>query len=520
MVGPTAPLPRPAPTAHPTTTTATTTTGTTHAPVSGAPVKTPTATLPPAGDGVDTPQPAPAPQAAPANTGLPRPGGMTAAQRATAISHSRLYQSLDPAVRQQVDVVLQRIQQSGSAVDMLSFQRILGSAFWAQASPAEQLEMAKLAQQIPLHDVDAQSSEQGRGVRSPMMALAEMSERSLNGRPMLLDRAHGGGTLVHHLSDMSERLGRLPANDPILRQTGMSASDIVGGAILEINDSGRIGQGNVGTCAATSIQLSLIERQPAEYIRLVTDLAVTGHATAANGATLDRVPSSIPPSPGNMRTVSERLFQSSVLDYANGDTRYEIGTKVSTREVPAVEAQPLWAMILEAIFFFPVLFILMAVKVTQETRETTEQNTGLYDAQIARGGSAVFGRPWRTHGGGASGAAELTAYRPDGRFEGETVQVSMRWCRSGEMHGYHALRLERIDPPATNPRMVYLHNPWGSEPGRERGSAIRPGQEPAGVVWAEPEKGIVAVPYDDFVNRLSGWTGDVQVGTELLEPGY
>jgi hypothetical protein len=435
---------------------------------------------------------------------------MTAAERRAAVQRSRIYLTQPPIVRTLIDTAIANIVHNGNAVDMLNLQRVIGSPFMAKASDVEKGEIFTLARLLPLHDVDTQSAEQGRGVTSPLAALAEMSERSLDGIPLLQTKAHDGETLGHHLFGFGQSTAALVPKHPLCRETGLDPGDILGGLLLEVNDTGRVAQGNVGTCASTSLQLGLIERRPAEYVRLVSGIAIKGQVFAANGDKLMRVPISLPPSPGNLRTVTERLFQSAILDYGNGDEKqYTVGVKNMSQEVAAIDTQPGWLIFVQALFLFPLL-ISALVKVTQRWQETTETNTGMFNGEIQRAGCALTGGPWDVHEGGTTGAAKLLIHEPSGRFESDMAQVSMRWSKKGEMHSFHALRLERVDPPGTTPRMVYLHNPWGSDASKKPGQPlVGEGQEPHEVVWSEPQRGIVAIPYDAFVQRLEAWTAPV-----------
>ncbi len=91
---------------------------------------------------------------------------------------------------------------------------------------------------------------------------------------------------------------------------------------------------------------------------------------------------------------------------------------------------------------------------------------------------------------------QLRDMKKDGDYEGEGVIVGMQWNDGG-----HALQLEKIiDDPNDPPPRAVLHNPWGSNPGAKKGDQV-PGAPP-GVVWEDPEKGLVAWPLDDFEENL------------------
>lgn len=434
---------------------------------------------------------------------------MTAEQRGAAITHSTLFQGLPPVVQADVRTAVTRIIAANSGVDMLSLQRVLASPFFTKASLAQRREMLSVINKMPLNPVDTRSSEQGIGGNRPLQALAMMAERSIDGTPMLLTTASDGSSLVHQLAEMTDKVGSLPPTDVMIKGSGLSGIDIVAGCILEVNDTGRVAQGNVGTCASTSIQIGLIEQRPAEYLRLCNGLLVDGTVKMVNGHALVRVPSSISPSPSNYRTPTERLFQSAVLDYGNGNEKeYSVRTEnIITSSNVAMEL-PVWAQILLSFFCFPSILILLCVETDHIDEATRETNSGMYDDEIQRSLQAIYGRPFETYPGSGTGAATfLYGMGNHGHFEDTLTLVSLKWSEKkasdkGELlHAYHALRLERMDPPDTTPRMVYMHNPWGSEPRKKKGEMVS-NNAPDSVIWEDPSRGIVAMPYDDFANRL------------------
>ena len=84
-----------------------------------------------------------------------------------------------------------------------------------------------------------------------------------------------------------------------------------------------INQNNRGTCAATSISHKLALEQPAEYARLVTDLATTGKSNLANGDTIQVPSPDVFQSDNSTRSDGERLLQSSLMDYAHPGFSYQ-----------------------------------------------------------------------------------------------------------------------------------------------------------------------------------------------------
>src|SRR5262249_25022110 len=71
-----------------------------------------------------------------------------------------------------------------------------------------------------------------------------------------------------------------------------------------------------------SMTHSLIEKNPAEYARLVTGLATTGQAQLANGDII-QPPSDAWGEDSSRRSVGERLLQSSLMNYGRPGGNYQ-----------------------------------------------------------------------------------------------------------------------------------------------------------------------------------------------------
>ncbi len=429
-------------------------------------------------------------------------GSQTAAQVAHDIRQSNVYANASPTEKAALEAVLQRLTTQGIADDVRALQKVLGSPFWSAASAADRNDMLTLFGQIPLQEVDKLSGAQGHGVRRATVALAEMATRNLHGAPMLLDHAHGGGTLVHELAHLGTGLGSTPASTEILQKTQLSPAMILAGTILEVNDSGRLAQGNVGTCTATTVTIILDEQNPAEYVRLASGILVNGYVKMRNGDKLFREPTAIAPTPGNSRTPSERLLQSAFMEY--GDSAdYQIRTKgneVEDVQVGTVyDELPTWVAVLSWILFLPAIIM----KLWPYT------HGGMACRQVDKVAEGVFGQDWSQRYSSAEGLWVLHANHsasnqvdwllkraPNGDFANDRITVGLDWASSA-----HMLKLEHIDPPGTRPRMVALHNPWGSYPFQSPGDPAF--GCPPKTIWVDPERGIIAMPLDEFERRLN-----------------
>jgi hypothetical protein len=138
------------------------------------------------------------------------------------------------------------------------------------------------------------------------------SDATSSSTPLLLQLDSKGQTLLHRLYELSTQ-PMLPA----FEQAGISRNEVVESVLNEVLHPGEINQSSKGTCAATSMQYMLVARQPAEFVRLMVGLvSPAGKVALANGETLKRVSDSIRPDT-SLRSVSERLFQSAMMDFSN-----------------------------------------------------------------------------------------------------------------------------------------------------------------------------------------------------------
>lgn len=104
---------------------------------------------------------------------------------------------------------------------------------------------------------------------------------------------------------------------------GLDATELAGNLIQEAAEPTAIQQGFVRTCAATTCQIQLAKRWPAEYARLVVGLASPkGEVAMANGEALTRKPFA---KTERDRADTGRLFQDALMEHANGpDEAYDV----------------------------------------------------------------------------------------------------------------------------------------------------------------------------------------------------
>lgn len=148
--------------------------------------------------------------------------------------------------------------------------------------------------------------------RNDPMARLALQVIAIEGRLTARPPSHDGKTLLQTLDEMTTQ--------PLAR--GLDRASLVSDLIQEIAVPSCIAQKDRGTCTVTSLQIMLAMTAPAEYARLVSGLATPGgRATLANGDTLPRLPGA-EQADGTPRTASSRLFQTAMMDYANGSDRY------------------------------------------------------------------------------------------------------------------------------------------------------------------------------------------------------
>jgi hypothetical protein len=158
---------------------------------------------------------------------------------------------------------------------------------------------------------------------------------------------------------------------PLHRRVRAPQSDIVFDVLSEICDPGiQINQGNAGTCAATSVQLLVTLRNPAEVARWARHLLNMNELSVvlANGQRMGIDTLAFDPTAWNAfhsRTYTERAIQAALMDYGNFRARYD-----ATRD-------------------------------TYITWLGAALGSGLWEFEITRTLEAIFNEPWEWEFGGA-----------------------------------------------------------------------------------------------------------------------
>ena len=130
-----------------------------------------------------------------------------------------------------------------------------------------------------------------------------------------------GKSLLANLSEL--------AKQPLAE--GIDRKALLADVIANVDDPITISQRQQNTCGPTTGQLMLARQQPSEYVRLAAGLASPeGSVQLQNGDTIKRE-ADWNDRPEDGRTLGNRLFQSSLMEYANG--KFDYSNVNDTRKV-------------------------------------------------------------------------------------------------------------------------------------------------------------------------------------------
>lgn len=121
------------------------------------------------------------------------------------------------------------------------------------------------------------------------------------------------GTLLSNLAALASQ----PLNAALIGHT--STEQLLASALGDVMNPNRVEQGNASACTVASMQFELVADEPAEYLRLLVGLTGTrGTAPMKGGGSLRIGPGDADPAALAGRSVSQAIFQSAALEYANG----------------------------------------------------------------------------------------------------------------------------------------------------------------------------------------------------------
>ena len=263
--------------------------------------------------------------------------------------------------------------------------------------------------------------------------LGQLGQREVDGKPALLDKASDGRPLVDHMHDLAKQT---PAAE--FKQHGISKQELLDSAIEEIADPGAINQSARGTCTVTSMQHMLTSRNPAEYARIMKGLtSEKGSVTLRNGDTIDRDEGSVAQDSAIQRSHTERVFQSSMMEYSNGSgSDYSNRTDKSTRTF--------FGKLNNNVFGED--FRKLSDKFLGTGIGRGIENSGLGFPEMRRGMSGLFGDRTQV----ATSLSDLKDVKRHGAV------LALKWSNDGA--SAHAVTFDRIEGDR-----VYFRNPWGRE---------------------------------------------------------
>ncbi|MBI3181411.1 MAG: hypothetical protein HYZ28_04650 [Myxococcales bacterium] len=286
--------------------------------------------------------------------------------------------------------------------------------------------------------------------------LRTLVDRQVNGRSAVIDADARGGMLIDHLASLAHGA---PLTSQIAHLNGTPRRELVNLLLAELANPGEINQSYRGTCTVTTLQYELVRRDPAEYARLMVGLmSPSGRVEMRNGDTLRRVGNSIAPDDARSRTITERLFQSAMMEYGNG-----VLLSYSNGRTIGDEAHTL-----------PLVRLPLGY--------------GLANANLANAYNAVFGGSHRAVAASTPEAKDALLGRLTQTRPGEAA-VSLRWGHSG-----HELNFERVAGGR-----VFLRNPHGFESGRAGRDSTDPFPH-----RVETSDGLISMTIDEFKRQLTG----------------
>lgn len=219
----------------------------------------------------------------------------------------------------------------------------------------------------------------------------------------------GQDTLLGQLS----RMNRQELGNDLDRQQLLS--DVV----QEVAVPSAVNQRSKGTCVPTSIEIQLLQTNPAEYVRLVGGLASTaGEVQTAGGDTLKVEPEALTDATG--RSISQRLLAPALMEVANGRADYDntedqhVGDGIDGQKgLTAAQAD----VLLESLYGRPFAFH------RTESAKEKEAGTDFVLSELEAGRSVVVGLKW------GEGGHKVLAVGTETRDGVEYVKVINPWGR-------------------------------------------------------------------------------------------
>ncbi len=143
--------------------------------------------------------------------------------------------------------------------------------------------------------------------------LAVMGSVFENVPEALSDKDAKGGTLLANLAQLASE----PLNASLTGHT--TTEELLSSVLHEVMNPNRVDQGSATTCTTASMQFELVADEPAEYARLMAGLCgPKGSVEMRGGGALRLGPGDADERARDGRSVSQAIFQSAAMEYANG----------------------------------------------------------------------------------------------------------------------------------------------------------------------------------------------------------
>lgn len=327
-------------------------------------------------------------------------------------------------VRKPIPSAVRTMEEPGNAF-RLNMERMVD----VDNKPLEDLKLSEL------------SSEQQAAYRNLATQLQDRPRARLSLQLLLLE---GKLTDPPHAKDGKDLLGTLGALSRQPLADGIDRQQLLAELIQEISVPASIAQNNKGTCSVTSIQILMAMEQPAEYARIVSELASpVGQAALRDGSGIHR-DAELAQDDGSNRSVPSRLWQPAMMEFASGTLFYDNAIDKNTvLGIPTGSGMNNGAMqsVIRALMGGDV--------VTYRAEGKTPLN--LDPTNLLMGNSAT----------GSRSPDALIARIQDSTRRGDPVPVGMDWGQpdaEGKIHGGHAVLVTKIEGD-----QVFYHNPWGIE---------------------------------------------------------
>ena len=218
-----------------------------------------------------------------------------------------IYRSVDglrPDLKRQIlEAALSNNGASAKAV-----ASVLGSLSWHLGDASQKAQLANLLTTCP----------------GPALADLAMIAQDPN---RLAAQDKQGKSLLTNLSELASQ----PLNGAFVK-AGQTQQRLLGDVLHDLAAPEDVDQGNTQNCTVTSMQYRLLQGNPSEYARMMKELAGSSGSTALLGpGQLALQPDSLRPiDPGDQRSLSERIFQRSTMEFANGAEDFDPLTNRST----------------------------------------------------------------------------------------------------------------------------------------------------------------------------------------------